>query len=95
MWGLASPTARATNESFLSQIFQAELSVRLESAGTVSSLAASADAGATFSILLEVSIRRLAQESGKVVVPKVSHDVVHTSSLKLPLFFPESCWQHL
>lgn len=60
MWGLAPPLARASNEWFLSQIFQAELSLRLEAAGSLPSLAASA-AGDTFSILLEVSVHRLAQ----------------------------------
>ena len=45
VWGLAPPAARAANESFLSQMFQAELCVRLETACSLPSLTASADAG--------------------------------------------------
>ncbi|KAK9822663.1 hypothetical protein WJX81_005748 [Elliptochloris bilobata] len=62
VWGLASLKARSTNESFLSQIFQAELSLRLERTGHSTSLAASADVGKTFSILLEAGILRLASQ---------------------------------
>lgn len=67
MWGLAPPLARASNEWFLSQIFQAELSLRLETAGSLPPLAASA-AGHTFSILLEVTFYQAAQALGKLLV---------------------------
>lgn len=53
IWALAAPEARATNELFLSQIYQAELALRLEAPAGDAVLAATRGSN-TFSVLLEV-----------------------------------------
>jgi hypothetical protein len=52
LWALAEPGARATDEHFLSQVYQAELALRLEAPAGGAVLAATTGPD-TFSVLLE------------------------------------------
>ena len=57
MWAAAAPKDRAEEAKFLSQIYQAELSLRVERCANTASLTATAGKENVFSILLEVRRR--------------------------------------